>query len=62
MSFTEQTFQLPWQGIHHIALLTVDLDSTIRFYRNVLGMHTSGIAPSQQGRGRHCLIFVNEKS
>lgn len=58
MSLTEQSFQLPWHGIHHIALLTADLDATIRFYRDVLGMHTSDIAPSQEGRGRHCLIFV----
>ena len=58
MSLAEQAFQLPWSGIHHIALLTTDLDATIRFYRDVLGMPTSEIAPSQEGRGRHCLIFV----
>ena len=58
MSLAEQTFQLPWYGIHHIALLTTDLDATIRFYRDVLGMPTSDIAPSKEGRGRHCLIFV----
>lgn len=58
MSLTEQSFQLPWHGIDHIALLTVDLDATIRFYRDVLGMHASDIAASQQGRGRHCLIFA----
>jgi catechol 2,3-dioxygenase-like lactoylglutathione lyase family enzyme len=58
MSLAEQAFQLPWSGIHHIALLTMDLDATIRFYRDVLGMPTSEIAPSQEGRGRHCLIFV----
>lgn len=58
MSLAEQAFQLPWYGIHHIALLTTDLDATIRFYRDVLGMPTSEIAPSKEGRGRHCLIFV----
>lgn len=58
MSHTEQTFQIPWQGIHHIALITADLDATIRFYRDVLGMQASDIAPSQEGRGRHCLILV----
>ncbi|GHO55929.1 VOC family protein [Ktedonobacter robiniae] len=58
MSLAEQAFQLPWYGIHHIALLTTDLDATIRFYRDVLGMQTSDIAPSKEGRGRHCLIFV----
>lgn len=28
----------PWQGIHHIALSTGDLDATIQFYQDVLGM------------------------
>jgi catechol 2,3-dioxygenase-like lactoylglutathione lyase family enzyme len=55
---SQQAFQLPWNGIHHIALVTADLDATIRFYRDVLGMHVSDIAPSVEGRGRHCLIFV----
>lgn len=58
MSLTEQSSQLPWCGIHHIALTTADLDATIHFYQDVLGMTTSDIAPSQKGRGRHCLIFV----
>ncbi len=58
MSLTEQSFQLPWHGIHHIALLTTDLEATIGFYRDVLGMPTSEILPSKEGRGRHCLIFV----
>ncbi|SFB04651.1 Catechol 2,3-dioxygenase [Cohnella sp. OV330] len=58
MSLAAQSFELPWQGIHHIALLTADLDATIRFYRDVLGMQVSEIFPSRQGRGRHCLIFV----
>lgn len=55
---SQQAFQLPWNGIHHIALVTADLDATIHFYRDVLGMHASDIAPSVEGRGRHCLIFV----
>jgi len=58
MPLAEQSFQLPWCGIHHIALVTADLDATIRFYKEVLGMHVSAIAPSEAGRGRHCLIFV----
>jgi catechol 2,3-dioxygenase-like lactoylglutathione lyase family enzyme len=28
----------PWQGIHHLALATRDLDATVRFYCGVLGM------------------------
>lgn len=58
MSQIEQSFQLPWYGIHHIALATADLDATIHFYKEVLGMHVSEIAPSVAGRGRHCLILV----
>ena len=58
MSLAEQSFQLPWCGIHHIALVTADLDATIHFYQEVLGMHVSAIAPSEAGKGRHCLIFV----
>lgn len=58
MSHTEGSFQIPWQGIHHIALLTADLDATIRFYRDVLGMQAGDIALSQEGRGRHCIILV----
>jgi catechol 2,3-dioxygenase-like lactoylglutathione lyase family enzyme len=58
MSHAEQSFQIPWRGMHHIALITADLDATIRFYRDVLGMPCSGIAPSREGRGRHCLILV----
>jgi catechol 2,3-dioxygenase-like lactoylglutathione lyase family enzyme len=49
---------LPWHGIHHIALATRNLDATITFYRDVLGMVVSDVFPSREGRGRHCLIFV----
>jgi len=50
--------QSPWRGIHHIALATANLDATIRFYKDVLGMQVSEIAPSKAGRGRHFLVFV----
>jgi len=49
---------LAWRGIHHIALITPDLDATVHFYRDVLGMQVSDIYPSREGRGRHCLVFA----
>ena len=27
-----------WQGIHHLAMITPDMDETVRFYCGVLGM------------------------
>jgi catechol 2,3-dioxygenase-like lactoylglutathione lyase family enzyme len=34
--------QLPaaprWQGVNHLALVTPDMDTTVRFYTGVLGM------------------------
>ena len=46
----------PWSGFHHIALVTRDLDATIRFYRDVLGMEIVFIAPVGELHGRHCSI------
>lgn len=46
-----------WRGFHHIALVTPDLDATIQFYRDVLGMQISEIYESGIGvQGRHCFI------
>lgn len=50
--------ELQWNGIHHIALSTADIDTTASFYKDVLGMPVSDIFPSREGRGRHCLAFV----
>lgn len=58
MSLAEQASQLPWYGIHHVALVTEDLDATIGFYKEVLGMRVSPVFPSKAGRGRHCLISL----
>ncbi len=47
----------PWGGIHHVALVTPDLDATVAFYRDVLGMHAG---PVLAGGGaiaaRHCFV------
>ena len=38
----------PWSGFHHIALMTRDLDATIRFYVDVLGMEIIFSAPGER--------------
>src|SRR5215213_11903378 len=50
--------ELPWAGIHHIALATHDLEETLRFYQQVLGMAVSDMYPSREGRGRHGIVLV----
>jgi catechol 2,3-dioxygenase-like lactoylglutathione lyase family enzyme len=47
-----------WQGIHHVAVVTADLDATLRFYGDVLGMEAGEIM-GQDARGggvRHCFV------
>ncbi len=48
--------ELQWQGIHHIALVTRDLEATLDFYVNLLGMQAGEIFPAVKGRGRHCFV------
>lgn len=43
----------PWRGVHHVALVARDLDATISFYRDVLGMEVVFIAPAGELHGRH---------
>lgn len=45
-----------WLGIHHIALVTPDLDATLEFYEHVLGMQASPVYPATPQRGRHCFV------
>lgn len=46
----------PWRGFHHVALVTPDLDATIRFYGEVLGMRVGDVFDATQRQGRHCFI------
>ena len=39
--------ELPWQELHHIALATSDLEETVRFYTEVLGMQADNIQPTK---------------
>ena len=49
----------PWRGFHHVALVTPDLDATIRFYRDLLGMRLLADIPASEQGGRHCLLAVD---
>src|SRR4051794_3523733 len=40
-----------WRGVNHLALVTPDMDATVRFYAGVLGM--PGVAPPMAGPMRH---------
>ena len=51
--------QPPWRGFHHLALVTPDLDATIRFYRDVLGLAVTFIAPATDLHGRHAGLTVD---
>ena len=46
----------PWRGFHHVALVTPDLDATIRFYGDVLGMSVGEVVSATERQGRHCFI------
>lgn len=43
-----------WQGFHHIALVTPDLDATI--HTEVLSMAVTGVLAASDRNGRHCFI------
>jgi catechol 2,3-dioxygenase-like lactoylglutathione lyase family enzyme len=50
------TGALLWCEIDHLALVTRDLEATMRFYTDVLGMHAANIAPATPIHGRTCMI------
>ena len=39
-----------YQGIHHLAMATNDMDKTVRFYRDILGMPLVATTGNQPGR------------
>ena len=49
-----------WRGFHHIALVTPDLDATIEFYCDVLGMKVLFTMPATEINGRHVAILPGE--
>jgi catechol 2,3-dioxygenase-like lactoylglutathione lyase family enzyme len=50
------TGALPWRELDHLALATRDIEATIRFYTDILGMHAADIAPANPIHGRTCTI------
>ncbi|CAN5280390.1 hypothetical protein BH18ACT10_BH18ACT10_18840 [soil metagenome] len=49
---------ITWQGFHHVALVTADLDATLRFYGDILGMEAGKIMgqDARGGEARHCFV------
>ena len=45
-----------WQGVNHVTLVTRDLEATVAFYRDVLGMRVVFEAPANPLHGRHAMI------
>ena len=47
-----------WQGVNHLALVTPDMDATVRFYHGVLGMPL--VATLMAGPMRHYFFRIDE--
>ena len=54
MTATEPNLQ--WRGINHLALVTNDMDATVRFYHGVLGMRL--VATLMAGPMRHYFFEI----
>src|SRR5579883_1742325 len=49
-----------WRGINHLALVTEDMDATVRFYHGVLGARL--VATLGTPRFRHYFFEIGERS
>ena len=64
----EPTTTPAWSGINHLALITSDMDATVRFYHGVLGARlaatvgTPGFRPYFFEFGPHCTVAFFEYS
>jgi catechol 2,3-dioxygenase-like lactoylglutathione lyase family enzyme len=52
----------PWQGFHPVALVTRDLEATMRFYAEVLAMEIMFVGPAGELHGRHCSIRLGSEA
>ncbi len=68
MTSSSSTVESPprWQGINHVALVTTDMDATVRFYHGVLGARLVATVGTEQLRhyffalGAHCTVAFFE--
>ena len=49
-----------WRGVNHLALVTPDMDATVRFYHEVLGMRL--VATLRAGPMRHCFFEIGPEN
>ena len=54
----DQTTRVDWRGINHLALITPDMDATVRFYHGVLGMDL--VATIAVGPMRHYFFRIGK--
>ena len=63
---TEDTTTPAWSGINHLALITNDMDATVRFYHGVLGARLAATVGTPEFRhyffdfGPHCTVAFFE--
>ena len=62
----ERTTTPAWSGINHLALITNDMDATVRFYHGVLGARLAATVGTPEFRhyffdfGPHCTVAFFE--
>jgi len=62
----ESTTTPAWSGINHLALITADMDATVRFYHGVLGARLAATVGTPEFRhyffefGPHCTVAFFE--
>ena len=63
---SEATTMPAWSGINHLALITTDMDATVRFYHGVLGARLAATVGTPEFRhyffdfGPHCTVAFFE--